>query len=52
MEFSLDSGQQVLCRTPGVLRALLRDLPDGWLHAREATDVIVGILAEATHVGT
>ena len=38
MEFSLDSGQQVLCRTPGVLRALLRDLPDEWLHAREATD--------------
>src|SRR6059058_3531246 len=38
MEFSLDSGQQVLRRTPGVLRALLRDLPDEWLHAREATD--------------
>src|SRR4051794_32808111 len=38
MEFSLDSGQHVLRRTPGVLRALMRDLPDEWLHAREAAD--------------
>jgi len=38
MEFSLDRGQQVLRRTPGALRALLTDLPDEWLHAREAAD--------------
>ena len=35
MDYDLDSAQQVLRRTPEVLRALLSELPDEWLHGRE-----------------
>lgn len=38
MDFGLDRSREVLGRTPDVLRALLADLPDGWLHGREAPD--------------
>jgi hypothetical protein len=38
MEFSLDSGREVLRRTPDALRAMLFDLPDEWLAGREADD--------------
>jgi DinB family protein len=35
MEFRFDDGLPVLRRTPGVLRALLRDLPAAWRDATE-----------------
>jgi DinB family protein len=35
MEFRFDDGLPVLRRTPGVLRALLRDLPAAWTDAAE-----------------
>jgi len=38
VEFDVDSGAEVLRRTPGALRAMLADLPDEWLHGREAPD--------------
>jgi hypothetical protein len=38
MEFSLGSAREVLGRTPQVLGALVADLPDEWLHGREAAD--------------
>ncbi|MBV9097810.1 MAG: DinB family protein [Frankiaceae bacterium] len=38
MNYDLDSAAEVLRRTPGTLRALLADLPDEWLHGREADD--------------
>lgn len=38
MDFDLDDARDVLRHTPATLRALLTDLPDGWLHAREADD--------------
>ena len=38
MEFSIDSGREVLSRTPAALQAMLADLPDEWLRTREADD--------------
>jgi len=38
MDFDLDSSREVLRRTPAVVRAMLGDLPDEWLHGREAPD--------------
>jgi len=38
MDYSVGSGSEVLRRTPAALRALLLDLPDEWLHCREAAD--------------
>lgn len=38
MEFSLEQGREVLRRTPHVLQALLTDLPNDWIHSREAPD--------------
>lgn len=35
MDYDIGSAQQVLRRTPEVLRALLSELPDEWLHGRE-----------------
>lgn len=35
MQFDLDSGLQILRRTPATLNALLRDLPDEWARATE-----------------
>ena len=35
MEFRFDDALPVLRRTPAVLRALLRDLPDPWIGAAE-----------------
>jgi hypothetical protein len=36
--YDLDGAREVLRRTPDTLRALLADLPDEWLHGREAPD--------------
>jgi hypothetical protein len=36
--FTLDEGIAILERTPRVLDALLRGLPDGWVHAHEGGD--------------
>ena len=38
MEFRFEEGVPVLRRTPGVLRGLLSDLPDAWIHATEGPD--------------
>ncbi|MDQ1684621.1 MAG: hypothetical protein QOC82_1358 [Frankiaceae bacterium] len=38
MDFELGSAREVLRRTPDVLRAIVTDLPDAWLHGREAPD--------------
>lgn len=38
MPFHLPDALPVLRRTPAVLRALLLDLPDGWIHADEGPD--------------
>jgi DinB superfamily len=38
MEFRLEDAIPVLERTPAVLTALLNDLPNGWLDARESPD--------------
>lgn len=38
MEFDLNTGVQVLERTPGVLRALLADLPPEWSHSAEGPE--------------
>jgi hypothetical protein len=35
MDFRFDEALPVLRRTPSVLRALLQDLPDAWIHATE-----------------
>jgi hypothetical protein len=35
MEYRLDEALPVLRSTPGTLRALLSDLPDGWIHGNE-----------------
>jgi len=35
MDYQLDDALPVLRRTPAVLRALLTDLPDHWVHATE-----------------
>src|SRR5215204_1477937 len=33
--FALDDASAVLARTPATLDAMLRGLPDGWIHAHE-----------------
>ena len=38
MEFSLADAVPVLQRTPGALDALLRDVPEAWVHANEGPD--------------
>jgi DinB superfamily len=38
MEYSLEGADEVLRRTPEVLRTLVSGLPDKWLHGREAAD--------------
>src|SRR5439155_24802986 len=38
MDFSVESGREVLRRTPRTLTSLLSGLPDEWLHGREAPD--------------
>ena len=38
MEFQLAQAREILERTPAILRALLRDLPDEWLLANEGPD--------------
>jgi hypothetical protein len=38
MEFQVDDAREVLRRTPQALHAILADLPDAWLHWREAPD--------------
>ena len=38
MEFRFEEALPVLRRTPAVLRALLLDLPDGWIDALEGPD--------------
>jgi hypothetical protein len=38
VEFAIDDAREVLSRTPAVLRALVAELPDAWLHASEAAD--------------
>jgi len=35
MDFSLDEGRSILARTPAILEAWLRDLPDLWVHGTE-----------------
>ena len=52
MEFDLDKGVAVLERTPRVLDALLRGLPDAWVRANEGVDTwspydVVGHLIHA-----
>jgi uncharacterized damage-inducible protein DinB len=38
MEFDLDGATDILTRTPGVLRAMVRDLSADWTHASEGPD--------------
>lgn len=38
MDYDVGTAREALRRTPEALRALLADLPDAWLHAREAPD--------------
>ena len=38
MEFAIKSAREILRRTPSTLRALVVDLPEQWLHGREAAD--------------
>jgi hypothetical protein len=38
MEFAIESAREVLRSTPDTLRALVSDLPEQWLHGREAAD--------------
>ena len=38
MDYTVDGAREVLRRTPDTLRALLADIPDDWLHGREAPD--------------
>lgn len=38
MNFDLDAGVAVLERTPHALRAMLADLPSGWINATEGPD--------------
>jgi hypothetical protein len=38
MEFQLDSGREVLSRTPATLNALLRHLPNEWVISNEGPD--------------
>ena len=37
MDFTLERGEDILCRTPAVLRALLSDLTDDWTAGDEGT---------------
>lgn len=52
MEFNLEQAAALLSRTPAVLRALLADLPEAWLHSTEggatwSPYVVVGHLIHA-----
>jgi hypothetical protein len=52
MSFDLEDTVAVLVRTPAVLRALLSDLPDGWVRGNEGPDTwcafdVVGHLIDA-----
>jgi len=38
VNYDLDNAREILRRTPVTLRALLADLPDEWLHGREAAE--------------
>ena len=38
MEFELEQAKRILERTPATLRALLADLPDGWVVGNEGPD--------------
>jgi hypothetical protein len=38
VEFELDRARDVLQRTPDALRVMLAELPEEWLHGREAAD--------------
>ncbi len=38
MEFRLGDAREILGRTPAVLDALLRGLPDGWVYTREGPE--------------
>jgi hypothetical protein len=38
VEFAIESAREILRRTPDTLRALVSDLPEQWLHGREAVD--------------
>ena len=38
MEFEVESAREILSKTPEVLRVMLADLPDVWLHGRESPD--------------
>ncbi len=38
MEFNLDDAMAVLARTPATLRAMLKDLPRGWVENNEGPD--------------
>ncbi len=38
MDFSLELGEEVLRRTPGVLRAMLSELSDDWTAGDEGPD--------------
>jgi len=38
LEFDVVNAQEVLRRTPHLLRVMLADLPDVWLHGRESSD--------------
>jgi hypothetical protein len=38
LDFRFDEALPVLRRTPSVVRALLQDLPDAWIHAAEGPD--------------
>lgn len=54
MDFRLEDAVPVLQRTPGVLRALLGDLPDAWTGATEGPDTwtpfdVVGHLIHGEH---
>lgn len=35
MQFALAEGREILARTPTILEAWLRDLPDAWVHGTE-----------------
>ena len=38
MELAIEDALTMLRRTPGVLRALLGDLPPAWIHANEGPE--------------
>ena len=51
MTFEIDEAFEILARTPDVLGALLQDLSEPWLRAREADDAWgpVGVVAHLVH---